>query len=294
MTRNLMYFHELEENVIAQLKEQNYMHSTIMVYQRIYRRFDEFMKEHGVTEYPEKTGKIFPNAIHVCPSKFKSYSCAIRRLNDCSAEIPYRCHYGNPFKDISETYTDLLDSYLEECIIKGNKPATTACKKKSCTLFLNYIEQIGCNTISKLDAEMIAKTLLIYDNKDKYAIIRMFLRYLSCKGYTSTDLSGIVPHYKRRSILPSVYTTYEILKIETDVDTTIDTGKRDLAIIKLSTRMGLRCGDIAKLRMNEIDFNSGYINIIQEKTGQPLSLQMPEEVSQAIEFHLQNWKLEIH
>lgn len=52
--------------------------------------------------------------------------------------------------------------------------------------------------------------------------------------------------------------------------------------------MGLRLGDIAKLKWPEVDFKTGYICIIQEKTRQPLSLQMPQEVSDALLMHLEN------
>ncbi len=52
--------------------------------------------------------------------------------------------------------------------------------------------------------------------------------------------------------------------------------------------MGLRSGDIANLAIDEIDFSSGIIRIIQEKTNIPLELQMPKEVSDSIYTHLEN------
>lgn len=286
MTENFMIFSELMENVIVQLKEHNYKDSTIAVYRRFYGRVDDFVKRQGAVTYTKKLGEDFLNVTHVCPSTMKAYECAIRRLNDYVDGKSYRCHHGNPSEDVSATYFNLLGGYLEECIKDGNKSATIACKKKACTLFLNYIEQAGCTKISDLNTEITTKALLIYTNKDNYAIIRLFLIYLAKEGHSVSDLSGIVPHYKRRSVLPTTYTTDEILKIENTVDVTTDTGKRDLAIIRLAARMGLRSGDIAKLSLDEVDFKTGYINIIQEKTGQPLSLQMPTEVSEAIALHL--------
>ena len=127
-----------------------------------------------------------------------------------------------------------------------------------------------------LNTGLISQALLIYDNKDHYAIIRSFLGYLADNGLTQKDFSGIVPRHKRRKVLPTTYTPEEIYKIEDSVDTSTDTGKRNLAIIRLATRMGFRSGDIAKLRHSEVDFDTGYIRIIQEKTDQPLTLQMPQ------------------
>ncbi len=54
--------------------------------------------------------------------------------------------------------------------------------------------------------------------------------------------------------------------------------------------MGLRAGDIAKLKLSEVTLSSGYISITQEKTGIALTLQMPCEVANAISLHLDNDK----
>lgn len=105
-----------------------------------------------------------------------------------------------------------------------------------------------------------------------------------------TNLSGIVPHYKRRNALPTTYTPDEILRVEAFVDTNTDTGKRSLAIIRLSSRRFLQAGGIARLRLSEIDFGTGYVNVIQEKTGIPLSLQMPVEMTDTLSIHLEKDK----
>ena len=108
---------------------------------------------------------------------------------------------------------------------------------------------------------MISQALLIYSDKESYVFIRLFLKYLADRGIIRADLSSVVPHYKRRKVLPTTYTPEEISKIEYSINTETDTGK-SLAIIRLATRMGLRSGDIAKLKWEEINFNTGYIKIV--------------------------------
>ena len=78
--------------------------------------------------------------------------------------------------------------------------------------------------------------------------------------------------------------------METSIDTSTITGKRNLAIIRLASRMGLRAGDITALKLSEIDFIGGYITITQEKTNVPLALQMPSDVSEALKVYLENDK----
>lgn len=288
MAEKFSTFAELVDHVTSQLKKQNYMESTITIYRRTYNRIYSFMQQKGKDVYSNGIGRAFLDSLNVSRSTYSAYACAIRRLDDSIAGNPYRCHHGNPNEEAPAVFAGILRKYLDECADSGNKPATVLAKKKSCVLFLRFVAQAGCSDISDLNTMLISQALLIYSNKDNYARIRQFLRYLYEKGLTGTDFSGIVPRYKRRNTLPTTYTPAEISRVEKAIDTTTDTGKRELAIILLATRMGLRSGDIAKLKCSEVDINNGYIHIIQEKTGEPLSLQMPEDVNAAILSHLKN------
>ena len=83
MTKRIyLTFDELTDAVIKQLKEQNYMDSTLIVYRRTYRRIHNYMKQIGIIEYTPKIGKDFLSIQEVQPSTFSSYKCAVRRLND--------------------------------------------------------------------------------------------------------------------------------------------------------------------------------------------------------------------
>ncbi len=288
MAENFLNFTELVDCVIDQLKEQKYMESTLTIYCRIYNRVHSLMQQHGTEIYTDEIGHAFLGSTHVCKSTYSTYLCAIRRLDDYIEGTPYRCHHGNPGQEVPEVFGYILNKYLSECVELGNEPATVIEKKKSYILFLKYVAQAGCTDISSLDVGLIAQALLIYTNKDNYAGIRQFPKHLADKGYTGTDFSGVVPRHKRHKGLPTTYAPSKIVQIENAIDTTTDTGKRDLAILRLAARMGFRSGDIAKLKRSEVDLENGYIHIIQEKTGDLLSLRMPDEVSGAIVSHRKN------
>ena len=55
--------------------------------------------------------------------------------------------------------------------------------------------------------------------------------------------------YTKPYVIPSVYSVEEIRAIEETIDTGTIIGKRDYAMILLASRMGMRSGDIARLRM---------------------------------------------
>lgn len=288
---NNISFDELSDAVIKQLNEQHYMDSTLIAYKRIYRRIREYMKQQGVSEYSPEMGQTFLSLQNVKPSTFSSYKCAVRRLDDLYCGKEYKCHHDNDSSEgIWPEYQELLSNYLTECINRGNKPGTIIHKRVSCKIFLNFLAENGYEDISLITADIITKALLLFTNKERYADIRLLLKYLYENKKIKQDYSEIIPRVKRRMPVPTVYTVDEIKRIENSVDTSTDTGIRNICILRLATRMGLRSGDIAKLKINEIDFTSGYISIIQEKTGLPLELHMPYEVSESIYLHLENSK----
>ena len=285
------HFDTLKEQVLAQLREHGYMDSTLTEYRRIYNSVQALIGQRGTDVYTKEDGEAFLHSCkHVDKITLKAYACAIRRLDDFAAGRPYRCHHASVTHEVTEIYAPVLESYLDECRRIRNAPYTISVKRRVCVLFLNHLAQAGCSELSELDAGLVSQALLIYPNKDSYAIVRQFLKHLADKGVTSLDYSSIIPRSRRPKALPTTYSPAEIRKVEDSINTEKSIGKRDLAIIRLATRMGLRSGDIAKLKWSEIDFSTGHISIIQEKTGCPLSLQMPQEVSAALLQHHENLK----
>ncbi len=290
MNNNTIPFAELAKKVLNQLKSQKYMDSTLVIYRRIYNRIHAFLNEHGTDVYTHEFGKAFVESSNVCKSTLTTYACVVRRLDDYIDGKPYRCHHDSPKPTVPEEFSGILSEYLTECESNGNKPATIHAKERACSIFLNRIALECCYVFSEIDAGIVAQSLLGVSNKDDFARIRQFLRYLADVGIARIDFSGIVPRYKRTIPIPTVYTPEEIRMMEGSINTSTKSGKRNLAIIRLAARMGIRAGDIAKLKISELDFDNGYISIIQEKTEVPLSLQMPCEVYEALAAHLENDK----
>ena len=288
MTQKAVSFNELMDGVLDQLRTNGYMESTLTIYRRTYSRIRVFINRFDTDFYTPEIGAKFLADTKVKKSTASAYACAIRRLNDFIESKPFRSHHDCPHVQAPPAFTSILEEFLQECIDSGNKPATLQFKERTCGLFLDSLKKGGCTDLSCLDAGRVSRSLLTFSNKERYAVIRQFLRFLADKSITETDLSGIVPHYRRRKNLPTTYTPEEIARVESAVDTSTDTGKRNLAIIQLATRMGLRSGDIAKLKLTEIDFGLGIINITQEKTGLPVSLKKALKEKYGIAYHCGN------
>ena len=282
-------FWTLSEAVIAELKSLGYMDSSLINYRRLYARLGSFMEDHSINEYSPNVGNAFITKHYPCDNnRHRTVLLMIRRLDDHLNGIPYRCHRAMKAPDVPPAFTGVINDYLEYCTEICNKPGTINEKKRFCLIFLQFLSDIECNDISEITAGIVAKSCLIYTNKDGYAALRQFLRYLFEKGYITKDLSAIVPHYKRRLIIPSVFTPEEIKKMEGTITPDTPTGKRNLAILLLDTRIGLRSGDIAELKVSSIDFISNHIDLLQQKTGDPLSVFIPDDVSFALNSHIES------
>lgn len=265
MGNTILPFDELVKAVLEQLKSQKYMDSTLTVYQRTYNRIHIFLNHHGTEIYTHELGKAFLDNSNISKPTFVAYACAVRRPDDYIEGKSYRCHHGDYNGQIPFVFADTLTGYLQECIDNGNKPATICSKERTCISFLNFVKNAGCSELSQLNTGIVSQSLLTFSSKDSYARIRQFLNHLAETGIIEEELSMIVPHYKRGTVLPTTYTPDEISRVEASVNTNTAVRKRNLAIIRLASRMGLRVGDIAKLKLSEINFSTGYISIPQEK-----------------------------
>jgi integrase/recombinase XerD len=93
------------------------------------------------------------------------------------------------------------------------------------------------------------------------AALRMFLRFLVSEGQCAANLEAAIPvlaHW-RLSSLPRYLLPEDVERVITSTDPSTPVGRRDRAILLLLARMGLRAGDIVKLRLGDIDWKEATV-----------------------------------
>ena len=80
----------------------------------------------------------------------------------------------------------------------------------------------------------------------------------------------------------------EVLKLLAAIDRGNPSGKRDYAIILLVARLGIRIGDVNKLKFENIDWDKKCINFVQSKTHHPVCLPLLKDVGWAIIDYVRN------
>jgi integrase len=116
------------------------------------------------------------------------------------------------------------------------------------------------------------------------------LRFAFETGLSSEDKSRYcmkVQFYGGEKI-PPTFTTDEIGNLLAAIDRSTSIGKRNYAMIMLSTRTGLRPCDIIGLKFSHLRFDTDSIEISQQKTGKMLTLPLTEETGSALIDYLRN------
>jgi integrase len=118
--------------------------------------------------------------------------------------------------------------------------------------------------------------------------LRAFLRYLSAHGRCQADLDQAVPTFAswRLARLPRYLTAEQVDGLIAACDGSSPARRRDRAIILLLARLGLRAGDVAGLRVSDIEWETGTLRV-SGKGRYQVRLPLPQDVGDAILNYLE-------
>jgi integrase/recombinase XerD len=115
------------------------------------------------------------------------------------------------------------------------------------------------------------------------AALRSFLRYCHMRGLISADVSAAAMAVtgRRTSMLPKGLAPEQVTALLGACDQDEPAGRRDYAVIMLLARLGLRAGEAARLRLGDIAWRAGEIEI-RGKGTQRERLPLPDDAGAAI------------
>jgi integrase/recombinase XerD len=119
--------------------------------------------------------------------------------------------------------------------------------------------------------------------------LRALLRFLHLEGVLERSLAGAVPSVAgwRLSGLPKRLEPGEVGALLDSCDGTTVIGLRDLAILTVLSRLGLRAGEVAALSLEDIDWRAGEL-IVRGKCARSERLPLPHDVGEAIVGYLRD------
>ena len=94
--------------------------------------------------------------------------------------------------------------------------------------------------------------------------LRAFLRYLAVEGRCQAGLDNAVPAYAHWQLadMPRYLSAEQVKRLIAACDGDTNARRRDRAIVLLLARLGLRAGDVAQLRLTDIEWQTGTLRVI--------------------------------
>jgi integrase len=170
------------------------------------------------------------------------------------------------------------------------RPSSLAERMHSIAVFLDFLRTRGLESLDTLQAEDLSAFIRSRTAWKPRTVahvschLRLFLQYLFMRDILPRDLSTAIPTIRLASnaTVPSVWEPELVERLLAVVDRGSPKGKRDYAILLLAARLGLRLGDIKGLTLDHLHWATSTIEIVQNKTGEPLVLPLIENVGTAL------------
>jgi hypothetical protein len=269
------------ENIVkmalSKLTSVGYSEETVDGFRQKYDGLLAYCKETKIEQYTEDVGGQYLE--HIAKTRAFSTKAASQAFSRAIAQLD--CVLNDsmwqparrglmPFAD--SIFSDVVSEYAQ--YLKEKKASDCRFKAIIVARFLKQVELLGCVDLKDLTAKIIYEVFTGGEiNPDYFGRhIKPFCVYAHTYGLTSINLVPAIPSRKRHANVPSVYTPEEVERVLASVDRKATNGKRNYAVILIAARLGLRAGDIAKLKLDNINFSDSTIKIVQSKTYKPLKL----------------------
>lgn len=179
---------------------------------------------------------------------------------------------------------DQFGSYLHD--ERGLAPATVVSDVHVARLFLQTRppQDPGLQTLTP--AEVVEFVRIQCERRSAAYVtagLRAFLRFCHVTGRTPRSLADAVPRVAswRLAGLPKAVDPEAVRALLRSCDRRTTYGRRDFAVLMLLSRLGLRSGEVAALRLGDIDWRAGEL-VVRGKGPKLERLPLPVDVGEAV------------
>ena len=221
------------------------------------------------------------------PSDVRHLIDYLRRLGLCAPAVT------------TDLPADKLVSYFEQFLLRERGLAATTVDGYATPIRYFLAHRFGHGPIDLCllrAADIIdfvqnqARHLRVAGLKHVVTALRAFLRYAQYRGDIGPELLYAVPTvaaWATTPALPRAISPEHARQVVQSCDQNTALGRRDRAILLLLARLGLRGGEVLKLKLEDMDWDTGCLRV-QGKNGRQCSMPLPADVGDAIASYLQH------
>ena len=294
--------------IMEALGQQGTSPQTISGYRNSYNTFERYLRDNDITLIDENVCLNYINfRIGI---KYESFDCVTvnKKANYLMRPLLLLLRYiedGQINRDIRRTqplficpvvFRPEYERFCEELIYRGNSDTTVKHYKEKVQELLTYLTAQNIVSSEDITINAVDRFLSTYKGKavktvgDVLNVLKNYLTFLYDQGYTEKPLAPLLPKTRipRNGSIPYGWSKTDIQKLLNAIDRNDPKGKRDYAVLLIAIRLGLRIGDIRKLKQTSINWHEKTIKLILSKTGQPIELPLLKDIGWAIIDYLKN------
>jgi len=295
----------LTQQLISSAKQclinQGYTHSTIYI--NYIRHWNRLIKDIGESEYSLElltdyvTDRFERNLLELSTDEMtlKEYRCcrAYLSLNSFSdsGSMPGTSMSGSSVRQsLSDASENALKLYVDHMA-----QLEYSLNSKRYTYNTVHALLVSC-PIDHMDDTSVLEYLQCMGSKAKETakseqkLIKRFLTFAWEKNLTAQNFNQLLLTNKKRNNteIPSVYSPDEVMILLNYLREHRQNRLRNFSIALLIAVYGIRAGDIAGLKLTDIDWDNGRLIIVQNKTGVRLDHKLTEFCGRALADYLLN------
>jgi integrase len=271
--------------VVAELRAAGYMESTIAQYAKTIRALSEFASERVYSvglgaEFASMT--ISPRTGRFSAQRRFDYRRLVGVFDSYvrtgRVDLSVRGRGGGGPRPGVSGFVELDAAWEADMDRRGLAPATRAAYGRVARSYLVFLEGRGIAELGAADgASVLALLESLLGRWAKSSLfwvvsnLRPFLKFTGRSDLVdAVNLAGVKRFH---AIIPILSDDDAELVVRACASGVVSA--RDAAITLLALTTGLRACDIVELRMGDIDWRGQTIGIVQQKTGNPLTLPLP-------------------
>lgn len=201
---------------------------------------------------------------------------------------------GQYNRDSTQTsdHDNLIETY--GCFLKDVVGLSSETRKYRCRYARIFLTWVAENSATQLNTLTFAQLSLFVshraDTVSRASLtvitcsLNCFLRFLSVQERCPVSVDICVPHPKSMISLPvsKPLSEEELNRVLIEIDRSSPIGKRDYAIIRCLSDLGMRAGEVSKLNLDNIDWHNKALTLICSKQRCQRKLPMPDALMAAL------------
>lgn len=289
-----------QDRYVARLRGDRYSYNVIRVYLASVAHFAHWLSEQhiGLSSLSKAVLDRFLNdhlPICSCPQPVRRTRYELRtairhllRLLEAEGTIRPADKQDECSKELAA-----FDAYMRD--VAGLAETTRRQRRRIVGDFLAHVLGAGCVAVAKIDTAAVRRFVLGEGHDWGAGAVRVagssvgcYLKYRQMCGDEVAKLLQAIPRaaHWRLAPLPEILSPAEIDALLASFDVNLPSGRRAYAMVRCVTDLGLRCAEVVRLRIDDIDWRDGTVRIARSKTNFTACLPLLRATGEAIANYL--------